>query len=139
MEDGIEEQRRCSWRSLPCLQSEKQRLFTPAGLPGDARGRFDSQPKTTRFLPWRLAEYNALSARSNAPSSESPTPNIVTPIETVTFTGRYLQQGFRVHRLIANLDMLDPDRISRVRKMDPVVVDSAETPLPPPPEVPEGW
>ncbi|MCA9651297.1 MAG: hypothetical protein H6712_26380 [Myxococcales bacterium] len=55
------------------------------------------------------------------------------------FIGRYLQQGFRVHRLIANLDMLDPDRISRVRKMDPVVVDSAETPLPPPPEVPEGW
>lgn len=55
------------------------------------------------------------------------------------FAGRYLQQGFRVHRLIANLDMVDPGRISRVRSMEPMVVDTAELELPPAPSLPPGW
>lgn len=55
------------------------------------------------------------------------------------FVGRYLQQGFRVHRLLAHLDKVDPDKLGRVREMGSVVVDSAEAQLPGPPALPEGW
>lgn len=55
------------------------------------------------------------------------------------FVGRYLQQGFRVHRLLANLDKVDPDRIARVRQMTAMVVDSAEAELSGPPALPVGW
>ncbi|MCX4239277.1 multiheme c-type cytochrome [Paraliomyxa miuraensis] len=55
------------------------------------------------------------------------------------FVGRYLQQGFRVHRLIANLDKLDPSKIARVRGMEAVEVDAATAELPPPPALPPGW
>jgi hypothetical protein len=52
------------------------------------------------------------------------------------FLGRYLQQGFRVHRLLAHLDKLDPAMIERVRNFTPIAVDQEDAELPGPPEVP---
>jgi hypothetical protein len=44
-----------------------------------------------------------------------------------------------VHRLLANLDKIDPDKIARVRSMEALVVDEAAMALPPPPAVPAGF
>ncbi len=52
------------------------------------------------------------------------------------FFGRYLAQGFRVHRLLANLDKMDPEKISRVRSMESITVDEAGADLPAPPTLP---
>jgi hypothetical protein len=52
------------------------------------------------------------------------------------FLGRYARQGFRVHRLLANLGSLDYARLDRIRNMAPTVVDRAEADLPGPPAVP---
>jgi hypothetical protein len=55
------------------------------------------------------------------------------------FLGRYLQQGFRLHRLLANLDKVDPQQIARVRSLEPIEVDQAGLDLPPTPSVPAGF
>ncbi|MEE9383675.1 MAG: multiheme c-type cytochrome [Nannocystaceae bacterium] len=52
------------------------------------------------------------------------------------FIGRYLKQGLQVHRLVANLDQLSLEKLDRVRNMKPIVVDEAESVLPPRPQLP---
>lgn len=52
------------------------------------------------------------------------------------FFGRYLEQGVRVHRVLAHLDKLRPSMLERVRAFRPVVVDGETAALPPPPDPP---
>ncbi len=46
------------------------------------------------------------------------------------FLIRYLRQGFRVHRLLTNLDKFNPAKIARVRNMEPIVVAQMSADLP---------
>jgi hypothetical protein len=53
------------------------------------------------------------------------------------FFARYLQQGVRVHRVLAHLDKLRPSMLERVKSFQPIVVDSETASLPAPPDPPD--
>ena len=53
--------------------------------------------------------------------------------------GHYIWQGVRVHKLLAHLDKMNPDKLARVRSFEPIVVDQAEAKLPGPPTPPHAF
>jgi hypothetical protein len=94
------------------------------------------QPRLERFfLPHRLGATRATAELVYQRWSDDVVENHAGL--AAEFFGRYLQQGIRVHRLLAHLDKLRPSMIERVRSLEPIVVDREEAELPGPPDPPD--